>query len=138
MAITLNIPYKKAYSSKISFETKLTEKITGHEQRYPLKIYPVRNFKLSFEKNQADREALEAFFISVLGQGNTFEWTWAVNMGGNGKTYTCRLDMDELKETITHMGYGEDITLSFYAIDRNTYTLPADFSTYYKETNYIS
>lgn len=127
-----NLEYNNTYSSKVSFETKLNEKTTGSEQRYPVKTYPVRYFTLNFNKGQEDREALEAFFISVLGKGGQFTFTWATTKGGNGLTYTCRLDMDEFKQTIIEMGYGEQMTLSFYAIDRNVYTPPANFDFYYK------
>lgn len=132
MTITLNIPYNDTYSSKISFETKMNEKATGNEQRYPVKTFPVRYFTLNFNKGQEQREALEAFFIECMGRGNEFQWTWATSKGGNGLTYTCRLDIDEFKRTIIEMGYGESMQLSFYAIDRNSYTPPANFDFYHK------
>ena len=73
MTIIFNIPYNDTYSSKISFETKMNEKATGNEQRYPVKTFPVRYFTLNFNKAQEAREALEAFFVECMGQGNQFQ-----------------------------------------------------------------
>lgn len=132
MTLTFNIDYNNVYSASIEYETKLNEKATGNEQRYPVKVYPVRYFTLTFNKGQTDREALEAFFVSAMGKGNQFNFTWASAKGGNSKTYLCRFDMDEFKRTIVEMGYGQDMSLTFYAIDRNTYTPPDNFDFYYK------
>lgn len=135
MTITFNQEYNNTYSNKISFETKLNEKATGNEQRYPIKTYPVRYWTLNFNKGQEAREDLEAFFVECMGKGNEFTFVWSTDKGGNGKTYTkCRLDIDEFKKSIIEMGYCESTQLSFYTIDRNVYTPPSAFDFYHKAT----
>jgi len=132
MTTVFDLEYNNTYSSKVSFETKISKKATGNEQRFPVKTFPARYFTLNFNKGQTQREALEAFFIACMGKSNEFLFTWAKSKGGNDKTYTCRLDIDEFKRTIIEMGYGESMQLTFYAIDRNVYTPPANFDFYYK------
>ena len=104
MTITFNFEYNKTYSTKIVFETKVTETTLGGEQRYPVKIYPIRYWTLNFDKNKVGREDLEDFFVACLGQGNEFNFTWAIDKGGDGKTYKCHIDSDEFKRTIVEMG----------------------------------
>lgn len=92
-----NIPYKKAYTSTIEFNTQINEKMKGREQRYPKWTYPKRTFTLKFDKNFIGRQELENFFIEVMGQAGTFEWTWEKERGGDGKTYKCNFDSDSFK-----------------------------------------
>lgn len=131
--VAFNISYNKVHTCRVAFETKVNERALGGEQRYPVKIYPVRYFTLTFNKNQVDREALLAFYASVYGAGGTFSFTWATNKGGNGKTYTnCSFESDTFKQSIVELGYGEGMELTFYCIDRNSYTAPTDFDFYHK------
>lgn len=128
--------YNDTYTTRIVYETKLNEKATGNEQRFPVKINAVRYFALNFNLEQVKREALEDFFVSVLGKANEFTFVWAADRGGNGKTYTCRLDIDSLKQTVIEMGYAENVTVTFYSIDKNVYTPPADINGFYSEAKY--
>lgn len=131
MTITFNLAYKKTYKTKIKFITEINSKQTGYEQRYPKYTYPVRSWTLTLEKDLTGREAIESFFASVYGAYGEFQFTWATDMGGDGRTYTCTLDMDELKQQIDYYGY--TLTeITFYTIDKGAYTPPADFSTYHK------
>jgi len=128
-----NIDYNSTYSTKIAFETKVVDKALGGEQRYPVKIYPVRYFTLNFNKTPEKRAELEQFFVDCLGQGGTFDFTWDVEKGGNGLTYTgCQFDSDVFKRSIIEMGYGENMQLTFYCVDRHSYTAPDCFDFYYK------
>ena len=111
-----NIDYQSAYTSSIEFMTQINEKQKGREQRYPVWTYPKRTFTLKFDKNFTGRQALEDFFISVMGQAGTFKWTWAAAKGGNGKTYTCNFDTDSFKQNIKDLGYTE-CELKLVAID---------------------
>jgi phage-related protein len=125
-----NIEYKEAYTGSIKFETQINSKELGREQRYPKIIYPVRDFILKFDKDPDAREDLEDFFESVYGAYGYFDWTWATSKGGNGKTYTCRFDMDELEQTIKELGFCET-QLKITTIDRNTVTPVSSFDFYH-------
>jgi phage-related protein len=128
---TFNIAFNKAYTSKITFETQIASKELGREQRYPNKIFPVREFTLTFEKNFDGRQDLEDFFASVFGSYGLFYWTWPTDKGGNGVTYTCWFDADTLEESIKRLGFAE-CQLKIITIDRTSYTPPADLSSYHK------
>lgn len=119
-----NIPYQRAYTSTIEFNTQINEKMKGREQRYPKWTYPKRTFTLKFDKNFTGRQELENFFIEVMGQAGTFEWTWEESKGGNGKTYKCNFDSDSLKQNIKDLGYTES-ELKLIAIDE---VLPENIS----------
>lgn len=126
-----NIPCQEAYSSSIKFETQINSKELGREQRYPIKIYPVRDFSLKFEKSKTARADLEAFFESVFGAYGYFDWTWTTEKGGNGVTYTgCRFDMDALEQTIKELGFTET-ELKITVIDRTTVTPVSAFDFYH-------
>lgn len=111
-----NIDYQSAYSSQIEFKTQVNEKQKGREQRYPVWTYPKRTFTLKFDKDFSGRQDLEDFFVSVMGQSGSFKWTWALDKGGNGKTYTCNFDTDSFKQNIKDLGYTE-CELKLIAID---------------------
>lgn len=111
-----NIDYQSAYSSTIEFKTQINEKQKGREQRYPVWTYPKRTFTLKFDKTFSGRQDLEDFFVTVMGQAGTFEWTWETAKGGNGKTYLCNFDTDSFKQNIKDLGYTE-CELKLIAID---------------------
>jgi phage-related protein len=111
-----NIPYQRAYTSTIEFQTQINEKQKGREQRYPVWTYPKRTFTLKFDKNFTGRQELENFFVEVMGQAGRFYWVWDIEKGGNGKTYTCTFDNDSLKQNIKDLGYTE-CELKLVAID---------------------
>lgn len=111
-----DIPYKEAYTTSIEFNTQINEKMKGHEQRYPVWTYPKRTFKLKFDKNFKQRQQLEDFFISVMGQSGKFEFLWNKNKGGNGKTYLCTFNADSFKQNIKDFGFS-DSELELVCID---------------------
>lgn len=111
-----DIDYKSAYTSQIEFKTQINEKMKGREQRYPVWTYPKRTFTLKFDKNFTGRQELEDFFVEVMGQAGTFEWTWAADKGGNDTTYICNFDSDSFKQNIKDLGYTE-CELKLVAID---------------------
>lgn len=118
---TFNIPYNSAYSSSIEFTTQINEKQKGREQRYPQWTYPKRTFTLTFEKTEAKREELEAFFISVMGQTGKFYWKWEAEKGGNDVTYTCTFDSDDFKQQIFDLGFS-NAKLKLVCIDEGAVT----------------
>lgn len=113
---TFDIPYQRAYTSTIEFNTQINEKMQGKEQRYPVWTYPKRTFKLTFDKNLKGRQEIEDFFISVMGQAGKFNFLWDEEKGGNGETYVCTFNNDSLKQNIKDFGFTE-CELSFVTID---------------------
>lgn len=114
-----NIPYQRAYTSKIDFTTQINEMQLGQEQRYPVWTYPKRTFTLKFDKNASGRQELEDFYVDCLtNHGGQFEFTWASDKGGNDKTYICWMDTETLEMTIKDYGFCET-ELQFIAIDTN-------------------
>ena len=126
-----NISYKRAYTSTIEFQTQINEKQKGREQRYPVWTYPKRTFTLKFDKNFTGRQELENFFIEVMGQAGKFQWTWDIEKGGNGKTYTCTFDSDSFRQNIKDLGY-TDCELKLVAIDNFTYDNVPTLDFYHK------
>lgn len=109
---TFNIPYQRAYSSSIQFNTQINEKMQGKEQRYSVWTYPKRTFTLKFDKNFSGRQELEDFFISVAGQSGKFNFIWDKEHGGNDEIYLCTFDSDSLKQNISDFGFSEcELTL---------------------------
>jgi len=116
----LNIDYLSEYSMSIKFETEIIEKQLGSEQRYPVKIYPVRTFTLNFNKNELGTSQIRTFFEDLKGSYGLFDWKWEASKGGNDVTYTnCWFDSDTLKQQMKKNGYSSS-QITFYAIDRNT------------------
>lgn len=113
---TFDIPYDAAYSTKIEFNTQINEKMRGKEQRYPVWTYPKRTFTLSLNKNKADRQALEDFFVSVMGQAGKFYFVWDKDKGGDGRQYVCTFNSDSLAQTIQDYGFSS-AQISFDCID---------------------
>lgn len=114
---TFNITYKDVYTSEIEFNTQITEKQQGEEQRYPVWTYPKRTFTLKFDKTPEGRERIENFFIDVMtNYGGQFLYTWEISKGGNGKTYKCWFDIDTLKMAIKDLGFCET-SIKFITID---------------------
>lgn len=125
-----NIDYQDAYTAEIEFQTQINEKMKGREQRYPKWTYPKRTFTLKFDKNFNDRQKLEDFFISVLGQSNYFLWTWDKEKGGNGKTYRCNFDSDSLNQNLKDLGYSE-VEIKLVTIDDYVYDTVESFDFYH-------
>ena len=131
MTIVFDLAYKRTYKTKLKFITQINSKQTGREQRYPKNTFPVRSWTITLEKDLNGRKEIESFFKSLFGAYGEFYFTWATDMGGDGKTYKCSLDMDTLKQQVDRLGY--TVTdLTFYTIDRGSYTCPTDFSFYHK------
>lgn len=116
-----NVNYKDCYSQTIEFETKINEKMNGGEQRYPVRTYPKRTFKLTFDKNPSGRKELEDFFTLVAGKGGKFLWTWEKSKGGNGETYECRFDSDSFMQNISEFGFS-DSSLTLVAIENHPFS----------------
>ena len=116
--LTFDFKYKEAYTSTIEFDTQINEKHKGKEQRYPNWTYPKRTFTLKFDKNYTDRKAIEQFFIDVMLNGGKFNWTWETETGGNGKTYLCFFEEEQLKQNIKNLGY-TDFDITFVCIDNS-------------------
>lgn len=121
-----NFDYNDAYSSKIEFQTNINQKQKGYEQRYPVRTYPKRNFKLNFGKNFEQRTELENFFINVCGSGGKFNFFWDSQKGGNDKTYLCMFDMDSFEQSIQEYGFS-DASLEFITIDNSEVTEVSEF-----------
>ena len=128
---TFDIDYQRAYSSQIEFKTQINEKMKGREQRYPVWTYPKRTFTLKFDKNFSGRQELENFFVEVMGQAGKFHWTWDIDKGGNGQTYTCTFDNDSFKQNIQDLGYTE-CELKLIAIDDFNYDTVNNLNFYHK------
>lgn len=128
---TFDIDYQRAYSSQIEFKTQINEKMKGREQRYPVWTYPKRTFTLKFDKNFSGRQELENFFVEVMGQAGKFHWTWDIDKGGNGQTYTCTFDNDSFKQNIQELGYTE-CELKLIAIDDFNYDTVNSLNFYHK------
>ena len=122
---TFNIPYIEAHSTSIEFMTQINEKMKGREQRYPVWTYPKRTFSLKFEKNKAGREALEAFFVDVMGKGGNFNFSW------EDKTYLCNFDSDSLQQNLKEQGFGTT-ELKLVAIDDTSTTQVDELDFYHK------
>lgn len=126
-----NIPYQEAYTTSIEFNTQINEKMKGHEQRYPVWTYPKRTFVLKFDKNFNGRKQLEDFFISVMGQAGKFQFVWEKEKGGDGKTYICNFDTDNLKQDIFDFGFSET-ELKFSCIDDSVVEQVEELDFYHK------
>lgn len=68
---------------------------------------PKHKWTLRFQKTQEIREKIENFFIAKRGCFRSFEWTWAVDRGGDGKTYNVRFANDTLNLSVSDFGFGE-------------------------------
>ena len=102
-----NFEYNRAYTSSIEFNTIVDEKFTGNEQRRDVWTKPRRKWILEMDKNKIDREALVNFFIARKGRKEAFNWVWAENRGGDGKTYRVRFGADKLELNILELGYSK-------------------------------
>jgi hypothetical protein len=105
MTDTFNFYYKRAYTASVKFNTIVDETFSAKEQRRDVWTNPRRKWILEFEKNKLDREALVNFFIAQKGRKKAFNWTWAVDKGGDDVTYLVRFDTDELQLDVLEMGY---------------------------------
>ncbi|MDO5304665.1 MAG: DUF2460 domain-containing protein, partial [bacterium] len=68
---------------------------------------PKHKWTLRFQKNHENREKIEKFFIAKRGQFRSFDWTWAEDRGGDGKTYKVRFANDTLNLSVSEFGFGE-------------------------------
>ncbi len=68
---------------------------------------PKHKWTLRFQKTAENREKIENFFIAKRGCFRSFEWTWAKDRGGDGKTYNVRFANDTLNLTVSDFGFGE-------------------------------
>lgn len=118
--------YNDVYTSKIEFSTCINEKQKGREQRYPVWTYPKRTFKLKFDKTYSQREELENFFIDIAGTDGKFHFTWAVEKGGNDKTYTCSFNQDSFEQLIQEYGFSQS-SLELITIDDSSVVDGGDF-----------
>lgn len=127
---TFDFYYDNAYTSKIEFDTQINSKELGREQRYPKRIYPVRTFTLSFNKNFDARQELEDFFAEVYGSYGYFNWVWQTDKGGNGETYLCWFEADEFLQKVSYFG-ASAFELNIKTIDRNAVSPPVNFDFYH-------
>ena len=123
---SFNFDYNDAYSSKIEFKTNINEKQKGREQRYPVRTYPKRTFRLNFNKNAENRKELENFFINVCGSDGKFNFFWDSQKGGNGKTYLCSFENSSFEQLIQEYGFS-DTSLEFVTIDNSEVTEVSEF-----------
>ena len=121
-----DIEYQAAYTSAVQFQTKINEKHTGGEQRYPVWTYPKRTFTLKFDKNFNGRQTLENFYINVCGKEGKFLFKWDKSKGGNDKTYICRFDDDSFKQNIYDYGFSES-EIKLVTIDDSEISSVSDF-----------
>lgn len=126
-----DIPYQEAYTTSIEFNTQINEKMKGHEQRYPVWTYPKRIFTLKFDKNPAGRKALEDFFVSVMGRAGQFKFVWDVEKGGNGKSYICQFESDNLQQNLKNFGFSET-EVKFSCIDDSPVEQVEELDFYYQ------
>lgn len=68
---------------------------------------PKHKWTLHFQKTKEIREKIENYFISKRGAFRSFEWTWDIDKGGDGKTYNVRFVYDTLNLSISEFGFGE-------------------------------
>ncbi len=78
--------------------------------RFEKKSYwdlPKRKWTLRFQKNCVNRKLIENYFIAKRGRFKSFNWTWDIDKGGDGNTYTVRFDSDTLNLDILDYGFSE-------------------------------
>ncbi len=68
---------------------------------------PKHKWTLRFQKTKEIREKIEKFFIAKRGCFRSFEWTWDIDRGGDGKTYNVRFANDTLNLSVSEFGFGE-------------------------------
>ncbi len=123
----------KVHTAAIEFRTQVFESYSGKEQRVSETIYPIRRWRLTFDKNNSELTEIRAYFNNIGARYSTFNWTWDATKGGDGNNYTCRLVEDEMVAALQHLGYG-NFDFVFEAIDDYGYTTLTEFNqTYNKE-----
>ncbi|HSA06144.1 MAG TPA: DUF2460 domain-containing protein [Candidatus Gastranaerophilales bacterium] len=112
MTETFNYQYKTAYQTSSQWNTIIDEVYSGGEQRRNLWTNSRKKWVLEFSKNDADANAIMAFFNARKGRYEAFYWTWQAthpvtgkSMGGDGTQYTVRFDQDELNLEHLALGY---------------------------------
>lgn len=91
----------------LEFSTLLDKVLTAANFRRKYLDTPKKSWTLSFKKNAENRKLLEDFFIAKKGKFRAFQWTWDSDKGGDGQTYTVRIDTDSLQSDISYLGYGD-------------------------------
>lgn len=91
----------------IEFRTIADAVFTSRNSKKTYWELPKRKWTLNFQKTPEVRKKLEQFFIAKRGKFRAFKWTWAVDRGGDGKTYNVRFDTDELNLDIFDCGYAD-------------------------------
>jgi len=112
MTVTFNYQYKRAYQASSHWNTIIDDVYSGGEQRRNIWTNPRRKWVLEFSKDDADANAIMAFFNARKGRYEAFSWAWQEThpttgeaMGGDGLTYTVRFDHDELSFEHLALGY---------------------------------
>lgn len=103
----LNFYHQAECESSIDFYTVVDKILTFQNNRKAWWDAPKKSWTLRFDKTPAVRKQLEDFFIQKRGKFRSFEWTWDVERGGDGRTYNVRFDDDTLQTDIQDLGYGE-------------------------------
>ena len=102
----LDFYHKAECNFATEFLTLVDKVFTAQNSRRKYLDEPKRSWTLTFEKNTENRKLLEDFFISKRGRFKSFSFTWAIDKGGDGNTYTVRFDTDTLQSDIKALGYG--------------------------------
>jgi phage-related protein len=109
---TFDFYYERAYTAGVQFNTLVDEVVSGNEQRRDMWTNPRRKWRLEFNANNVDTEAIVNFFIARKGRKEAFYWVWEatdpilnIDKGGDGGIYLVRFDTDELNFDHIAMGY---------------------------------
>lgn len=111
---------KQVYTAGIEFRTGIFEAFSGKEVRTSETKYPIRRWRLKFDKNNTELAEIRSYINSLKGRFSTFQWVWPTSHGGDGNTYLCRLAADNMITNMQHLGYSS-FELVFEAIDENAY-----------------
>lgn len=95
MAAMFDIPWIAASRFSIQFKTDIDAEYTAHEQRNALWSNPRYKWSILVPKNTTNFHALLNFFSARKGRWNAFNFTWASDKQGDGRTYLVRFDCPE-------------------------------------------
>jgi hypothetical protein len=110
----------KVYTAGIEFRTGIFESYSGKEVRTSETKYPIRRWRLKFNKDNTELNEIRTYINSLKGRYSRFNWVWPTSHGGDGNTYMCRLAADDMITNMQHLGYS-NFELVFEAIDENAY-----------------
>lgn len=102
----LNSYYTVDYKFNKAWNTLLDKVFTAQNNRRSMWTAQKKSWTLSFQKTPENRKLIEDFFIAKKGKFKSFNWVWETSKGGDGNTYTVRIDTDQLNTDITALGYG--------------------------------